>query len=138
MDREMRKFGLLLLLLLPGCASQGFRPLKPFEIATAPYRFGEPRSVLGTLMYEGGCLLFRTEGDSRLLLPVWPTGTQFEESLVTFHEPGRTDQGVALGEEIQLETLPLDWAKLDSASYGPFHHQCGAEPVFVAAVRPAN
>lgn len=89
-------------------------------------------------MYEGGCLLFRTDGDSGLLLPVWPTGTQFEESLVTFHEPGRSDQRVAVGEEIRLDALPLDWARLDAEGLQPFHHQCGGEPVFVAGLTPAN
>jgi hypothetical protein len=134
----MRRLVLVLLVLLQGCATQNVRPLKPYEIATAPYRFGEARPVLGTLMYEGGCLLFRTEGDAGLLLPVWPTGTRFEESLVTFHEPGRAEQRVVLGEEIQLDALSLDWAKLDSANFEPFHHQCGAEPVFVAGVTAAN
>lgn len=134
----MRKSILLVLLLLEGCAFQGIRPLRANEIATAPYRFGETKPVLGTLMYEGGCLLFRTDGDSGFLLPVWPTGTRFEESLVTFHEPGRADQRIVLGEEVQLSALPLDWAKLDPAGFRPFHHQCGAEPVFIADVTPAN
>ena len=138
MGGDMRRFGLLIALLLAGCASESVRPLKPHEIATAPYRFGQAKPLLGALMYEGGCLLFRTDGDPAVLLPVWPTGTQFEESLVTFHEPGRVDQRVAVGEEVRLDTLPLDWAKLDLAGFQPFHHQCGAEPVFVAGVTPAN
>jgi hypothetical protein len=138
MDRNMRKFILLLFLLLEACATGGVRPLRPYEIATAPYRFGEAKPVLGTLMYEGGCLLFRTEGDTGLLMPVWPTGTRFEESLVTFHEPGRAEQRVVLGEEVRLDTLPLDWATLDSAGFRSFHHQCGGEPIFVSEVTPAN
>jgi len=134
----MRSFALVMLVLLQGCATQSVRPLKPFEIATAPYRFGESKPILGTLMYEGGCLLFRTEGDSALVLPVWPTGTRFEESLVTFHEPGHADQRLVLGEEVRLATLPLEWAALGRERLEPFHHQCGAEPVFVTGVTPAN
>lgn len=134
----MRSFALVLLVLLQGCATQGVRPLKPYEIATAPYRFGETKPVLGSLMYEGGCLLFRTEGDSGVLVPVWPAGTRFEESLVTFHEPGRAEQRLALGEEVVLHALPLEWAKLDADRFQPFKHQCGGEPIFVADVTPAN
>jgi hypothetical protein len=134
----MRKTVILVLLLLEGCASQGVRPLRDYEIATAPYRFGEAKPVLGTLMYEGGCLLLRPDGQSGMLLPVWPTGTQFEESLVTFHQPGRADQRVVVGEEVRFGTLGLDWTNLDSAGFKSFHHQCGAAPVFIADVTPAN
>ncbi len=134
----MRRFALVVFLLLQACATQGVRPLRPGEIATAPYRFGQARPVLGTLMYEGGCLLFRTDGDSAVLLPVWPNGTRFEESLITFHEPGRADQRVAVGEEIRIDSLPLDWSSLDRGSFEPFRHQCGAKPLFVAHLAPAN
>lgn len=134
----MRRFAFVMLLLVQGCASGGVHPLRPNEIATAPYRFGKARPLVGSLMYEGGCLLFRTEDDSAVLLPVWPTGTLFEESLVTFHEPGRADQRVAVGEEIRIDGLPLDWSSFDAVRYESFRHQCGAEPIFVAHVTPAN
>lgn len=133
----MRWSALVMLVLLQGCATQTVRPLKPYEIATAPYRFGEAKPVVGSLLYEGGCLLFRTEGDLGLLLPVWPAGTKFEESLVTFHEPGRADQRLVIGEEVQLDALPVAWASL-GARFDPFRNQCRAEPVFITGVTPAN
>jgi hypothetical protein len=129
---------LVALVLLEACASQEIRPLRPFEIATAPYRSDKPESVLGTLMYEGGCLLFRPDEGPGPLLPVWPTGTRFEEALVTFHEPGRAEQRIAIGEEVRLDGQSADWPSLDRERFAPFEHQCGAEPFFVADVTPAN
>jgi hypothetical protein len=127
-----------LLLMLEACASTGVRPLRPFEIATAPYQASAKEQLVGSLMYEGGCLMFTNEDRSRQLLPIWPNGTLFQESMVTFHQPGKADQRVIVGEEVRLDGTPGDWAELDASFYAPFRQQCGAEPFFVSDVTPAN
>ena len=100
----MRKIGLIVVTLLEGCmVSSGIRPLRPREIASAPYHEGGRESFVGSLMYEGGCLLFDGENGSPRLLPIWPIGTKFEESLVTFHQPAKSDQRLVIGEEIRLD-----------------------------------
>lgn len=134
----MRKIGLLVLLMLQGCVSNDIRPLRPYELAVAPYHYGESEALVGSLMYEGGCLLFVTDDKSRQLLPVWPTGSTFEEQLITFHEPAKAEQRMILGEQIRLDGQLGDWTKLDDPQFAPFRQQCRAEPFFVTAVRPAN
>jgi len=134
----MRKFGLIAIVLLDACAPNGIRPLRPFEIATAPYHSGNIQSLVGSLMYESGCLLFRNEDGSTQLLPVWPSGSKFEESLVTFHRPAKSDQRVVIGEEILIDGQPGDWSALDNRAFERFRHQCRAEPFFVSGVTPAN
>ena len=55
----MRKTGMIALALLAGCVSTpGIRPLRPLEIPTAPYQEFVTSSLIGSLSYEGGCLLF--------------------------------------------------------------------------------
>jgi hypothetical protein len=132
----MRKSWLfVLMLLLDGCASHGIRPLREFEIATSPYRNEAKESFVGSMMYERGCLLFASEDGARRL-PIWPDGSTFEESLVTFHRPGKADQRLILGEEIRLDGQSSRWAA--APGYEPFEHQCVAQPFFVAGVAPAN
>jgi hypothetical protein len=135
---DMRKFALVVVMLLVSCAPQGIRPLRPYELATAPYHSGEGKSLVGSLMYEGGCLLFRSEDERKQVLPVWPTGSIFQESLVTFHRPGRADQQVAVGQEILMTGQDAEWSSLDNATYERFQRQCGAQPFFVTAIAPAN
>ena len=134
----MRKIGLISLLLLQACASNAIRPLRPYELATAPYREAASQSYVGSLMYEGGCLLFEDEAGSTRLLPIWPTGSTFEESLITFHRPAKAEQRVIVGEEIRLDGEKSDWTNLSDHELARFQHQCGGEPFFVGAVTPAN
>ena len=127
-----------LLTMLAACASTGVRPLRAFEIATGPYHAAVKEQIVGSLMYEGGCLLFVNEDRTRQLLPIWPTGTLFEESMVTFHQPAKAEQRLVVGEEVRLDGEQADWSQLDSARYAPFRQQCGAAPIFVSGVAPAN
>jgi hypothetical protein len=136
----MRHLAPLALLLLSGCvASSSVRPLRDYEIAIGPYHERSTQSFVGGLMYEGRCLLFDGEKGSARLLPIWPGGTRFEESLVTFHQPAKSDQRVAIGEEIRLDGVPTQWSALDPRAFAPFHQQCGwAKPFFVSGLAPAN
>lgn len=134
----MRKVILVGLLLLAGCTSTGIRSLRPNELATAPYQERGAQSLVGSLMYEGGCLLFENEDKTMRVLPVWPTGSTFEESLITFHQPGKAEQRVMVGEEIDLRGETLEWAAIPDRRLAPFEHQCGAKPFFVTAMSPAN
>ena len=134
----MRFLPLIVVLLLSGCASPEIRPLRPFEIATAPYHYTVSETIVGSLMYEGGCLLFLDEDRTRHLLPVWPTGTKFEESLVTFHPPAKAEERLVIGEEIRMDGQAVDWSQVESAEFAPFHQQCGAQPFYVSNVTPAN
>ena len=136
----MRKLAFIALLLVSGCVtSSGPRPLRPNEIAIGPYHEGGTQSFVGSLMYEGRCLLFDGEKGSARLLPIWPGGTRFEESLVTFHQPAKSDQRVAIGEEIRLDGVPTQWSALDPRAFAPFERQCGwAKPFFVSGLAPAN
>jgi hypothetical protein len=134
----MRMIGLIALLTLPACASNEVRPLRPDELAIAPYHELGSQTLVGSLMYEGNCLLFEDDDHSTRLLPIWPTGSRFEESLITFHRPGKAEQRVTVGEEIQLNGQTSDWASLAAADLVPFQHQCAAEPFFVTAITPAN
>lgn len=135
----MRKAALLTILALGGCMSDHprIRPLHPLEIATAPYRDVAPSALTGTLMYEGGCLIFRDEHSRALLTPVVPTGSTFNGSALLFHLPGKSDQWVAINQEVLLYGEPLQWPSL--AGEAPMQQQCGAyPPFFVSEVRPAD
>ena len=136
----MRKLTWMIALALAGCAGHStVRPLRPLEIATAPYRDLTATAMPGSLMYEGGCLLFRNEDTRAILMPVWPSGSIFNGTALTFHLPGKADQLVAINQEVLLYGQPQQWAMLSSAAYQPVEHQCGAySPYFVSGVRPAD
>jgi hypothetical protein len=138
----MGKLAPLAVLLLAACVGHGgggIRPLRPLEIATAPYEPVATTALAGSLMYEGGCLLFRDEQTGAILMPVWPEGSTFNGTAVMFHEPGKTDQRVMVAEEFLMSGQPLQWATLNAVRYQPLQHQCGAYlPFFAAKVRPAN
>ena len=136
----MRKTTLVTFLLLTACVSSSqVRPLRPNEIAIGPYHERGAQSFVGSLMYEGRCLLFDGESGAPRLLPIWPTGSRFEESLVTFHHPAHSDQRVLVGEEIRLDGQAAHWSELDQRTFAPFQRQCGwAKPFFVSSFAPAN
>ena len=126
-------------LTLGGCLSHpGVRPLRPLEIATAPYHQVATTALTGSLMYEGDCLLFREEDSGALLLPVWPTGSSFNGTAVLFHQPAKSDQRLLISEQFQMEGQPLQWTTLAADTYAPFQRECGMQPFFVSRVRPAN
>ena len=139
-EPAMRHLSLTALLLLQACAStSGVRPLRDYELAIGAYHERPAQSVVGSLMYEDRCLLFDGEKGSVRLLPIWPAGTRFEDSLVTFHQPGKSDQRIVIGEEVRLDGLPTDWSQLDPHAFAPFRQQCGwARPFFVSGLAPAN
>lgn len=133
------RFALLLHFLLTGCvASPGIRPLRALELATAPYRQISAEAHTGSLMYEGGCLIFSDGEKPHRLLPIWPDGTVFNGNLVTFHHPAKDDQRIAVGEEFRMEGEPVSWQQLPPVRYAPFRQQCPAEPFLVSNVRPAD
>jgi hypothetical protein len=136
----MRKVGLAVILLLGGCLNRGgIRPLRPLEIATAPYQQVATTALTGSLMYEGGCLLFRDEASHALLMPVWPAGSMFNGTALLFHHPGKSDQWVTIAQEILIQGQPIQWGALGTRPYQPFHYQCGAyPPFFVSSLRPAD
>jgi hypothetical protein len=135
----MRETGLLLCVLLgSGCATHGVRPLRPLEVPTAPYQDVIASSMTGTLMYEGGCLIFRDEATRVRLLPVWPTGSTFNGTSVFFHQPGKAEQRIVLGEEFLIEGRSLPWPAPLPTYFVPFQQQCAAKPFYVSAIRPAN
>lgn len=137
----MRKACLLALLMLGGCVGNQpkIRPLRPLEIATAPYQPVATSALSGSLMYEGGCLLFRDEPSGTLLLPVWPEGSSFNGTALLYHLPGKADQWLAVAQELLLSGQALQWRTLAGPAYVPIQHQCGAyPPFFVSAVRPAD
>ena len=136
----MRKLTWMIALALAGCAGHStVRPLRPLEIATAPYRDFTATAMPGSLMYERGCLLFRDEQTRAILMPVWPSGSIFNGTAVVFHEPGKTDQRIMIAEETVLTGEPTQWTALDPAVFASLRQQCGAyQPFFVSSVRPAN
>jgi hypothetical protein len=136
----MRKAGLMGFLALGACMSQGgIRPLRPLEIPTAPYHDVATTALPGSLMYEGGCLLFRDDQSGALLLPVWPGRSIFNGSALLFHQPGKADQWVPVASEFLMYGQPLRWPTLGAPTYQPFHQECGGyQPFFVTSVRPAN
>lgn len=134
----MRASYLVALMLLAGCTPRGAHPLTPKDLATAPYQSFATTTFTGSLMYEGGCLLFRDVNDSVQLLPVWPAGSSFNGTALTFHRPGKAEQVLTIGEEFEMSGQPLAWTAPSSAIYEPYHRQCPAEPFSVSAIRPAN
>jgi hypothetical protein len=125
-------------LLLSGCASNGVQALRPLEILTAPYQGVITRALTGSLMYEGGCLLFRDEGDHFRLFPVWPNGSIFNGTSVTFHEPGKAEQQVVVGEEFLMQGQPVPWSRIPNPRIALYQQRCGGEPFAVLGVHPAN
>ena len=134
----MKRFLFASVLLLGGCVSNSMHPLKPLEIATAPYHGISTAGLTGSLMYEGNCLLFREESNHLQLMPVWPDGSTFNGTSVTFHEPGKTEQRIIVGEEFRMEGLPIHWADVPNPRAGVFAQQCDREPFAVLGVHPAN
>ena len=130
---------LLAVALLPGCASglhHGIRPLRPLELATGPYDGTIAASETGSLMYEGGCLLFRVDGSQVPLLPIWPNGSIFNGTSVIFHEPGKASQSIIIEQQIVIDGRPIEWERLPG--FVPFQNQCRAQPFLVSNVRPAD
>jgi hypothetical protein len=137
----MRRAGLIAFLLLCGCFNNhpAVRPLRPLEIATAPYHPMATTALTGTLLYEGNCLLFRDEQSGALLMPVWPAGSSFNGTALSYHLPGKADQWVAVAQELLLYGQPLRWQTLRAPVYEPFQRECGLYgPFFVTNVRPAD
>lgn len=138
----MSRAMLAALLMLGGCTFNNHpavRPLRPLEIPTAPYQPMATTALTGTLMYEGGCLLYRDEESGALLLPVWPAGSSFNGTALSYHLPGKADQWIAVSQEMLLYGQPLRWQTLGVPTYQPFQRQCGAyPPFFVTNVRPAD
>ena len=135
----MRNVVTLLFLLATGCVeSHGIRPLHPLELATAPYQQVANQARIGSLMYEGGCLMFSDGERAQWLVPIWPDGSVFNGTLLTFHEPAKNEQHVAIGEEFVMEGRILSWRQLPPDRYAPFGQQCRAQPFIVSGVRPAD
>lgn len=135
----MRKAAVLLLLIASSMSSaRGVRPLRPLELATGPYRQVPAEARTGSLMYEGGCLIFSDGEKAEWLLPIWPDGSVFNGTLVTFHQPAKDDQRVALGEEFVMEGQPASWRQFSPKRYAPFWQQCRLQPFIVSSVRPAD
>jgi hypothetical protein len=138
--RELRDLSLVTSLsLLAACVhGGGVRPLHPLELATSQYSEAVTSARTGSLMYEGGCLLFREDDGGKVVLPVWPDGSIFNGTSVIFHEPAKADQPVVLGQEFVMEGQEARWDMLPAANYASFRHQCAAQPFFVSRVRPAD
>ncbi len=134
----MRCLAIVALLLLSSCAPRGPHPLTLKDLATSPYNSFVTTTFTGSLMYEGGCLLFRDEDDSVQLLPVWPAGSSFNGTALTFHRPAKADQVLVVGEEFEMSGQPLAWTTLNGATYEPYHRQCPAQPFSVSTISPAN
>ena len=136
----MRMASIWLSMALTSCAPHELiRPLKPLEIALAPYQDVVTAALPGTLMYENDCLMFRDEATKAYLMPIWPEGSTFNGTAILLHQPGKTDQHVLVAEEFVMAGQPLQWARLTHPYYEPFRRQCGGvQPFFVASARPAN
>ncbi len=137
----MRKWILLFTCALGACVAKdihGPRPLKPQELAIAPYSPAWTEEMTGSLAYENGCLLFRDDRAGAPFTPIWPVGSVFNGTSVIFHSPGKADQPTIINEHITIAVRPADWSSLDPAYYAPFRNQCAASPVFVTALRPAD
>jgi hypothetical protein len=134
---------LFLLIAAGACAScvangSSVRPLRPLEIAVAPWHDGGTDQVLGALQYEGSCLLVREDVSGRLLHPVWPIGTTFNGTSVMFHRPAKADTRVVIPEETFFTGTVTNWASLPELASRPFETTCGALPFLVTTVTPAN
>jgi hypothetical protein len=135
----MRKLALVgLVAMSASVAASGPHPLRPHDLATGPYQAVATTAYTGTLMYEGGCLLFRDDENSVQFLPVWPYGSVFNGTFVTFHRPGRMEQRIVVGEEFQIEGQPVAWQTLSAPAYQPYQRQCGSPAFSVSRVRPGN
>src|SRR5258708_29239365 len=134
----MRPVAIILALLIAGCASPGVQPLRPLEIPTAPYNGITTTALTGTLMYEGGCLMFRDDDKRIRLVPVWPEGSSFNGTSALFHEPGKADQRIVVGEEFFMEGQPLQWLRVPGPRIVLHQRRCGGEPFAVLGIRPAN
>jgi hypothetical protein len=137
----VKRFFLLMLALgCESCATRGptVRPLRPLEIPTAPYVEGGQDSVTGSLVYEGNCLLLRDEDGGRLLQPVWPIGTTFNGTSVLFHRPGKAETRIVIPEQTFFTGTLTDWASVSMAAARPFEVTCGAPPILVSTITPAN
>jgi hypothetical protein len=134
----LRKAAVLALLALASCSTvrPAFRPLRPLAIATMPYQWTATTAMTGTLLYEGGCLLFHDEAGGALYVPVWPYGTVFNGEAVVMHVPGKVDEPVQIAQELVLYGRPL--APPLAPSIAPFERQCDEPPVGVVGVRPAD
>ena len=92
------------LALLAGCVTTpGIRPLKPLEIPTAPYQEVVTSSLLGSLSYEGGCLLFHDEKatePSLAYLLSRMTHPEFPEPIGVFRAVDAPRYEERLGEQI--------------------------------------
>jgi len=135
----MSTFVALAAIGLQSCATTlhgGIRPLRPLELATAPYQGAVTAALTGSLMYEGGCLMFRAEQGPTPILPIWPNGSIFNGTSLIFHEPAKASQPILLDEEIVIEGRTLPWNALPG--YEPFQNQCGAVPFLVSKTRPAD
>ncbi len=129
------------LLALSGCAVQSRHtppPLKPLELAVAPHQEVVTASLVGSLMYENGCLWFRDDQTKARLYPIWPVGSIFNGTAVIFHRPGKAEQPIIIDEQFVMSGRPVDWRELAPGYYLPFQHQCGTEPFLVTSVRPAD
>lgn len=124
--------------ILSSCAATppAFRPLRPLAIATMPYEWGSTTAMTGSLLYEGGCLLFHDEAAGRLYLPVWPMGSGFNGEAVEMHTPGKIDQPLQVAQQITVSVRPL--AAPYPSSLAQFEHQCDEPPIAITAVRPAD
>jgi hypothetical protein len=89
-------------------------------------------------MYERGCLMFSDGEKAGWLLPVWPDGSIFNGTMVTFHQPAKNEQRIALGEEFVMEGQSASWQQLPPEQYAPFWQQCRVQPFIVSGVRPAD
>lgn len=137
----MRKLCMLVPMLLQACVASGperIRPLRPLELATAPFQPGATAMHVGSLMYERGCLLFRDRATDELLLPVWPTGSVFNGTSIIFHEPARAEQPIIIAQQFVMQGRGVAWSALPEAPYAPFQRQCAAAPFLVSGVRPAD
>ena len=137
----MRSLALILVTLVSGCASVGdprARPLKPLEVATAPYDPTVISERIGSLFYENGCLKFREQGSDEMLLPVWPTGSSFNGTSLTFHEPGKSDQLILIAQQFVIKGHDIPPAVMGAGSLAPFNHQCQAPEYMVAHVQPSD
>jgi len=125
-------------LLLAGCFSNGVQPLRPLEIATAPYSPIVTETWAGSLAYEHGCLMFLDDTRKLVFSPVWPDGSVFNGTSLIFHKPGKADEPIVLNQEFVLSGQRLTWANVPGPRAPLIQGQCGGIPFAVAEVAPAN